>query len=89
MSCEFCRIGHYESVVAPYIQWLDGHIMVIPNAPAYSCDICGHMEYDLRFVQQLDKLLTRLTNEETYDGAAFQQPIMANPAAMATTRRSQ
>lgn len=89
MSCEFCRIGHYEDVVSPYIQWINGQIMVIPNAPAYSCDICGYMEYDFRFMQKLNHLLANLTDEETGATVAYQRPIMVNSTIIAATRRSQ
>lgn len=89
MSCEYCRIGHYEDIVTPYIQWLDGHIMVIPNAPAYSCDICGHMEYDPYFMQRLDQLLTHFAEDEPNDVTIRPRPLVANPAFMVAARRSQ
>jgi YgiT-type zinc finger domain-containing protein len=89
MSCEFCRIGHYEDVVVPYIQWVNGQIMVIPNAPAYSCDICGYMEYDVHFMQKLNQLLANLTDEENVSAATYQRPMIVNSTITAATRRSQ
>ena len=89
MSCEHCRIGHYEDIFSPYIQWLEGQIMVIPNAPAYSCDICGYMEYDPHFMQKLNQLLSFLTDEETSHGPDYQQPIVMNQSIIAMARRSQ
>ena len=63
MNCEQCRIGHYQPIAAPYMRWLDDQIMVIPNVPAYTCDVCGQMQYDADFLQKLQYLLDRLTSD--------------------------
>ncbi len=34
--------------------------MVLPNAPAYSCDICGQLQYDEDFLDSMDILLQEL-----------------------------
>lgn len=63
--------------------------MVIPNAPAYSCDICGHMEYDAGFLQKLDHLLNRFADETQNNAVKRPRPVMFEPNLMHTTRRSQ
>lgn len=57
MNCEQCRIGLYHVTSAPYLHWLDDQLMVVPKAPAYICDMCGHMHYDPNFIKQLQYLV--------------------------------
>lgn len=61
IPCEHCRIGHSQQTAVPYIQWLNGQIVVMPDVPATSCDICGWMEYDAGYIQKLDHLLNQLS----------------------------
>ncbi len=89
MSCEYCHIGHYETTYSPYVHWYRGKIMVIPNAPAYSCDICGHMEYDADFIHKLNHLLNRFAEGSTPNPGSFRQPVTLEPIFAHTTRRSQ
>jgi YgiT-type zinc finger domain-containing protein len=89
MSCEYCHIGHYELSFSPYVHWYHGKIMVIPNAPAYSCDICGHMEYDENFLQKLNHLLNRFAEVERNTSATYRRPAVFEPALMPATRRGQ
>ena len=89
MSCEYCHIGHYELSFSPYLHWYEGKIMVVPNAPTYSCDICGHMEYDANFLQKLNHLLNRFAEEEHNTARTYQRPAVFEPVFMQATRRSQ
>lgn len=59
-SCELCRIGYSRPITAPYIYWVGKQVLVLPNAPAYLCDICGHLQYDAHFLSTLDILLNEL-----------------------------
>lgn len=89
MNCEYCHIGHIQSTLVPYLQWLEGQIMVIPNAPAFSCDICGYMEYDGDFVQKLDHLLERFTENIRSHELTRQRSVITESAQWSTSRRSQ
>lgn len=89
MSCEYCHIGHYELTYSPYVLWHQGKIMVIPHAPAYSCDICGHMEYDDHFLQKLNRLLNRFAEAEQPASATYRRPAVYEPVLMPATRRGQ
>jgi len=56
MKCENCRIGRYRPTTLAYVTDLDGEIMIIPNVPAYVCDVCRRSQYDpayMIFVQHL------------------------------------
>jgi len=60
IPCEQCRIGHCQPTTAPYIYWIKKQVLVMPNAPAYSCDICGQLQYDASFLTTLEMLLQEL-----------------------------
>ena len=56
MKCENCRIGRYRPATLPYVTDVEGKIMIIPNVPAYVCDVCRRSQYDpgyMIFVQHL------------------------------------
>lgn len=63
MNCEICRIGQYRSTTAPYLRWFDEQIMVIPDSPAFACDICDHLVYDINFLSTLQTLLDQLAGD--------------------------
>ena len=60
LPCEQCRIGHCRPTTAPYIYWIKRQVLVLPNAPAYSCDSCGQLQYDAGFLMTLEMLLQEL-----------------------------
>ena len=56
MKCENCRIGRYRPATLSYVTDLDGDVLIIPNVPAYVCDVCRRSQYDpgyMIFVQHL------------------------------------
>jgi YgiT-type zinc finger domain-containing protein len=77
MKCEKCQIGRYRPTSAPYLRWLGDKIMLIPNVPAHTCDICGKMAYDADFMQRLQLLLDKLTSEER-SNKGTSQPMRPN-----------
>ncbi|RMH00391.1 MAG: YgiT-type zinc finger protein [Chloroflexi bacterium] len=78
-NCEQCRIGRYRSTCATYVQWHEGQIMVIPNAPAYHCDVCGHFFYDNGFLSKLNYLLDRFADPATDVTVFTQAPQNTKP----------
>lgn len=88
MSCEHCRIGHYQSILTPYIQWLDGQIMIIPNAPALSCDVCGYLEYDAAFIHKLNHLLEQFSRHAPRNEAVYRPVLMKAMPPLPSTRGS-
>jgi YgiT-type zinc finger domain-containing protein len=73
MNCEKCQIGRYRPTTAPYLRWLGSKIMLIPDVPAHTCDICGDMAYDADFMHRLQLLLDKLISGEP-SGQATRQP---------------
>lgn len=76
--CEECRIGRYQATTAPYLQWVDGRMLVFPDAPAYTCDVCRYMKYDVRFVQNVEYVLNRLRRRQPVQRGA--DKMAASPA---------
>jgi YgiT-type zinc finger domain-containing protein len=61
MNCEVCRIGRYQPVTLSYLHPWGQQMIIVPNAPAYVCDVCKSCEYDSYFLEAIDFLLTRLS----------------------------
>jgi YgiT-type zinc finger domain-containing protein len=80
MNCEQCHIGHYRSMTAPYLDWYDSQIMVVPHVPAYVCDVCGQMHYDANFINILQYLLDQF-DDETQDNALRRRQAMPDNLA--------
>lgn len=66
ITCSECRIGRYRPAKLPYMAYLGRHVLVVPEAPALFCDVCGQREFAPLFLRQLQLLLednTRPANE--------------------------
>ena len=61
-SCDICRIGRCKPVKVPYLYWVDDQVMVMPNSPAFACDICGQVHFDPAFLVLIECLLQELEN---------------------------
>ena len=88
MKCQKCQIGRYHPTKAPFLHELNGQIMVLPDAPAITCDICGHTAYADDFLHRMEFLLDRL---EDVNATESYQPASISPKespVWQTTRRS-
>lgn len=63
--CDQCRIGHLQPIATPYLTLIDGQMMVVPDAPAYHCDMCGSVHYDDHFLIALQQLIDRFTSSRS------------------------
>ena len=75
MKCNECGVGRCQPVNLPYIRPLGAHIMILPNAPASKCDMCGAVDFDPRFELTMQFMLDQL--------AETKQPVFM-PAPPAT-----
>ena len=57
MKCEECGVGRFWPVTVPYIRWLGQRPIVLPNAPAFKCDMCGKISFDPQFETAVQYLL--------------------------------
>jgi YgiT-type zinc finger domain-containing protein len=86
--CELCRIGRCQPIAAPYIYWVGKQVLVLPNAPAYLCDICGQLHYDAYFLNALDILLREMENGlPTKETARPPLPTQTAPGLQVTRSR--
>lgn len=44
--CDRCHTGQFQFRAATLAHWLGAHLMLIPNFPAWHCDVCAAFEYD-------------------------------------------
>jgi hypothetical protein len=88
MNCEKCHIGHYRQISAPYLRWLDGQIMIIPDSPAYACDMCDDMVYDISFLNKLETLLDQLVGDVQINEPALQHMMTEEFVSWQSYRRS-
>ncbi len=56
--CPKCRAGVLRPRELTYFTAVDGQMLVVPNFPAWVCDICGYVEYDERALGWLYTLLS-------------------------------
>lgn len=73
MKCDECGVGRCQPVNLPYIRTLCSRVMVLPNAPATKCDMCGQVQFDPRFEYTLQFMLDQLV-EPAHQSKTFPQP---------------
>jgi hypothetical protein len=56
-QCNHCRIGRLHAIKTPYLSEVHGHIMVVPDSPAFHCDMCSQITYDEAFLKSIQDLI--------------------------------
>nr|MBI9047256.1 YgiT-type zinc finger protein [Anaerolineaceae bacterium] len=56
-TCRECQVGHYHLKAVSYFTWMGDEMVVIPDFPAWVCDVCGTRIYDDHALTQLNFLL--------------------------------
>ncbi len=57
VPCMECHAGILSLRHITYFTWLGGDLIMVPNFPAWVCDVCGRREYDEKAIQWLNMLL--------------------------------
>ena len=57
VPCIECHAGILNLHHITYFTWLGGELVMVPNFPAWVCDVCGRREYDEKAIQWLNMLL--------------------------------
>lgn len=55
--CDQCHIGRMEAEKITYFTRQGANLITVPDFPAWKCDICGYLEYDLNALNNLVLLL--------------------------------
>lgn len=87
IRCEDCGIGYYQPLNAPYLLPLGSQMMVIPDAPAYSCDVCGFRTFDEEFLHAIHSLLTQAAAQPPRPKRRTQRPQPELPPLVPPARR--
>lgn len=87
--CNQCRIGQLHPISTPYLTKLNGHMMIVPDSPAYHCDMCGQVHYDAQFLENIQELVDQFTrmplSSKTFHQLSFGDIVDQTPVS---TRRS-
>jgi YgiT-type zinc finger domain-containing protein len=75
-TCPHCRAGNLRRRTVNYANWHAGLYVVVPNLPAWSCDVCALCQIDADAVQRLIPLIGPVT-----------QPDPTQPRRVAKTQR--
>ena len=86
--CETCRLGRYHQAQVPYLSWFEGQIVLVSNAPAEVCDICGETIFDGGFEQFMHVLIEHGTLADKQNAANHQRLPSAVGLDWQRTRRS-
>jgi YgiT-type zinc finger domain-containing protein len=57
IPCTECSAGVMHMRYITYFTWLDEELVMVPNFPAWICDVCGRREYDEKSISWLTMLL--------------------------------
>lgn len=82
IQCEECRIGLLHQKQITFLDWMGRNAIVVANAPALVCDVCGETQYDLEFLDRMQNLM-EATPEESAAALRF------TPAAISKRRWQQ
>ncbi len=56
--CPNCQAGVLHLRYVTYYTRLGDDLLVVPNFPAWQCDVCGYLEYDPKALNYLHVLLS-------------------------------
>lgn len=79
LKCEECGVGRYRPIKSPYLMKMGQHMLVMPDAPAYLCDVCGYRCFDDDFLVSL-YYLVRQAVDDPNRRARKRQPAPEVPA---------
>jgi YgiT-type zinc finger domain-containing protein len=57
VACDECQAGLKHLHFITYFTWLGDELVLVPNFPAWICDVCGRRDYDEKSIAWLSMLL--------------------------------
>jgi YgiT-type zinc finger domain-containing protein len=63
-TCPNCRTGYLHSRSVNYANWHAGQYVVVPNMPAWSCDVCALCLIEPEALQRLLPLIGPVTRPD-------------------------
>ncbi|MFL7839855.1 MAG: YgiT-type zinc finger protein [Candidatus Promineifilaceae bacterium] len=68
--CDECGFGRCKPVTLPYMRMFGTHMIVLPNAPASKCDVCGAVDYKPEFLLTMQVMLEKIAKDQRSAGMA-------------------
>lgn len=88
IRCDDCGIGRYRLISSPYVLPLGRHMLVMPDAPAYICDVCGYRCFDDDFLIGVHYLVRQTVNDSQQRAKRRQRPQADAPVSPGARRGS-
>ena len=63
VKCGYCQIGRCRPVEMTYMRKLGSHMVILPNAPATRCDVCGLVSFDRIFLKMMQRLMENFVRD--------------------------
>jgi YgiT-type zinc finger domain-containing protein len=63
-TCPHCRTGTLRRRTVNYANWHAGQYVVVPQLPAWSCDVCALCQIDVEALHQLLPLIGPVTRPD-------------------------
>jgi YgiT-type zinc finger domain-containing protein len=63
-TCPNCHTGTLHPRTVNYANWHAGQYVVVPNVPAWSCDVCALCQLDAEALQRLLPLIGPVTRPD-------------------------
>lgn len=86
-KCKECQVGRTRPENMSWLQSLGAHMVVLPNAPATRCDMCGHVDFDPLFLVTMNYLLEQFSKDQPQE-TAKKQSLSEQRQGWAPARRS-
>ena len=67
-QCDECLVGRHRPVLLPYLRMFGPHMIVLPNAPASKCDMCGHVTFQPEFLLTMQVMLEEIAKQQQTEG---------------------
>lgn len=88
MKCKRCHIGRFQSTKLPYMTMMDDRLLVVPNISAYRCDVCGNVVFNRAFLERMQYIIEKLSQDDLAPQAADRLAISEQLANWQSTGRS-
>jgi hypothetical protein len=73
-QCDECFVGRCQPAILPYMRMFGMHMIVLPNAPASKCDVCGKVDFQPEFLLTMQVMLEEIAKDQR-SGAVKQGPL--------------
>ena len=86
-QCNECGVGRCKLVILPYLRMFGTHMIVLPNAPASKCDVCGTVDYQPEFLLTMQVMLEEIAKDQRSGGLAKTPATKRRPGWTPASRR--